>query len=86
MNRRGFLGTCASLLPLPAFVKATSLWLPPERLRIVEPVDFVPDGPVINFQCGVIREAFMKAIEEHWKLVESLSGITYQSALKDRVP
>lgn len=37
MNRRGFLTTCASLLPLPAFVRAASLWLPPERAWIVRP-------------------------------------------------
>ena len=33
MNRRSFLQAAASLLPLPAFVKAASLWLSAERPR-----------------------------------------------------
>jgi hypothetical protein len=35
VNRRGFLLRAASLLPVPAFVRAASLWLPPERPFVV---------------------------------------------------
>lgn len=34
MNRRHFLKLVASLLPVPAFVKASSLWLPEERIYV----------------------------------------------------
>jgi hypothetical protein len=39
VNRRRFLGALVALLPVPAFVKASSLWLPPERPR-VQPLTF----------------------------------------------
>lgn len=43
MDRRSFLKGCMALLPVPAFVKASSLWLPPERPQILagRPVEFI---------------------------------------------
>ena len=39
MDRRSFLKGCMALLPVPAFVKASSLWLPPEKPQIVIPME-----------------------------------------------
>jgi hypothetical protein len=61
MDRRRFLALAASLLPLPAFVKASSLWLSPERPRILTPPP--PEFCVLE----AINNAAAKAAAHGWK-------------------
>jgi hypothetical protein len=51
MNRRRFIKACASLLQLPYFVPAGSLWLPPERPLVeVAKLFTTIDGDVIRVE------------------------------------
>lgn len=54
MNRRRFLGALAALLPVPAFVRASSLWLPPEKPAVVTaPAWVISDLPRLNCEAGI---------------------------------
>jgi hypothetical protein len=44
VNRRAFFCRAASLLPLPAFVRAASLWLPKERAQVVRMPKIILEG------------------------------------------
>lgn len=69
MNRRAFFCRAASLLPLPAFVRAASLWLPKERPKLVF-LDEVDEEDMVTMHeifMSVYSEAIARGFERECK-------------------